>query len=98
MLDLVVFTQYPLSYAPTRIKKEARSVHLKIKVFGYNKIKNVNWLPHSKSVILREPNAKNNIYNLRDEILQYYIKQNSRVLNSNSYLRWSVLDKKLQTK
>ena len=96
MLDLVVFTQYPLSHAPTRINKEARNAHLKIQVFDYSKIKIVNKLPHSKSVILREPDAKNNIYDLRDEILQYYIKQNSKVLNSNSYLKWSVLDKKIQ--
>lgn len=96
MLDLVVFTQYPSSYAPLRIKKEASNVHLKIKIFGYSKIKNVNKLPHSKSVIFREPDAKNNIYNFRDKILRYYIKQNSRILNSRSYSRWSVLDKKLQ--
>ena len=96
MLDLVVFTQYPLSYAPTRIKKEARRMHLKIKIFDYSNIKNVNKLPRSKSLILREPDAKNNIYNLRDKILQYYIKQDSKILNSSSYLKWSILDKKLQ--
>jgi len=96
MLDIIVFTQHPASYAPTRFKKVAKDLGLKTRVISYKKITKVNNLPFSKFVILREPDARSNIYNLRDKILNHYLKQNATVINSNSYLKWSVLDKQLQ--
>ncbi|HLD92492.1 MAG TPA: ATP-grasp domain-containing protein [Patescibacteria group bacterium] len=97
-LDLVIFTQYPLSYAPTRLKDEAKKLGLKVKIFDYKKVKNVNNLPSSKYLILREPDAKNNIYHLRDDILNHYLLRTTKILNYKSYLKWSVLDKFLQHK
>ena len=97
-LDLVVFTQYPLSYAPTRIQEEANKLGLKVRVLGYDNLTFKTKLPQAKYVILREPNARNNIYKLRDHILKFYVSQTSEILNKKSYLKWSVLDKKLQHK
>ena len=92
MIDLLVFTQYPKSYAPKRFMNEAKSKKLSVQVIGYKSI-NLNDLPKAEVVILREPDAKDGIYNLRDQILNYYILTNSKVLNAESYLSWSILDK-----
>lgn len=97
MLDLIVFTQYPNAYGPKRFADEAISKNKSSTVIGYNDVDIVN-LPGAKSVILREPNAKDNIYDLRDKILRYYLSLGTKVLNSNSYLEWSVFDKITQTK
>lgn len=81
MFDLVVFTQYPKTYGPRRFETEAQSQS------------DTLLLPDAKAVILREPDYKNNIYDLRDKILNYYVSKEVKVLNSESYLKWSVLDK-----
>ncbi|KKP47914.1 MAG: Alpha-L-glutamate ligase, RimK family [Candidatus Woesebacteria bacterium GW2011_GWA1_33_30] len=47
-------------------------------------------------MILREPNPKKDLYRLRDKVLRHYLNSNTYVLNSKSYLKWSVLDKKTQ--
>jgi len=64
-----------------------------VKSYKYTDLTN---LPDAKFVILREPTASKNIYGLRDKILNYYVSKGSKVLNSKSYLEWSVLDKKTQ--
>ena len=95
MLDLVVFTQYPRTYGPKRFQEEAVKLGLtcKIKSYKYTDLKD---LPGSKFVILREPTAYKKIYDLRDAALNFYISKNSKILNQKSYLKWSVLDKKVQ--
>lgn len=96
MLDLVVFTQHPFAYAPKRLKTEAELYDLSIKIISYKNV-DLNNLPKASSVILREPDAKKNIYDLRDNILKYYDTKNSKILNRDSYLTWSILDKITQT-
>lgn len=93
MLDLLVFTQHPKAYAPIRFLQEAKNMDLRIKIYEYTKIKDINKLPESKAVILREPDFKNNLYELRDSILKHYQIHNSLILNYKSYSKWSVLDK-----
>lgn len=95
MFDLVVFTQYPPSYGLKRFRGEAEKLGLtcKIKSYKYTGLQN---LPQAKYVILREPTASRNMYGLRDEILKYYLKEKIPVLNSESYLKWSILDKLTQ--
>lgn len=95
MLDLLVFTQYPKTYGPQRIKEEALKLGLNCKIKAY-KYTNLNDLPEAKYVIFREPTASKNIYKLRDKILLHYVKKGSVVLNKESYLKWSILDKKTQ--
>jgi len=95
MFDLLIFTQYPKTYGPTRFKEEALKKGLNCLVKSY-KHTDLNNLPDAKFVILREPTASKNIYGLRDKILNYYVSKGSKVLNSKSYLEWSVLDKKTQ--
>lgn len=92
MFDLLIFTQHPGSYAPNRIKKESEKIGLNTKILSYGKV-DLSDLPKSKAVILREPDFEKNIYDLRDKILEEYLKNNSSILNYKSYLRWSVLDK-----
>jgi RimK family alpha-L-glutamate ligase len=94
--DLLVFTQYPLAYAPTRLRHEAKNMGLRFKICEYAKIKNIKKLPRAKSIILREPNISHKLYALRDAVLKHYLSTNTYVLNSNSYLKWSVLNKKTQ--
>ncbi len=96
MLDLLVFTQYPKTYGPTRFKDEAEKLGLNCKIKSY-KYTDLNDLPEAKYVIFREPTASKNIYELRDKILDFYVKNGSVVLNKNSYLKWSILDKKTQS-
>ena len=93
LFDLIVFTQYPNAYAPTRLLEEARNNDLRIKIYGYDKIQNINDLPLAKSVILREPNPKSELYKLRDKILSFYTNSDSSVLNHKSYQKWPILDK-----
>lgn len=96
MLDLLVFTQHPLSYAPNRLISEAELLGLNVNVLSYDGVDTDN-LPEARFVILREPDYKKNIYDLRDKILNFYVSKNTKVLNSESYLKWSVLDKITQT-
>ncbi len=96
MLDLLVFTQYPKTYGPQRLKEEASKMGLNCKIKSY-KHTSINDLPEAKYVIFREPTASKNIYEFRDKILQHYVDNGSKVLNSMSYSHWSVLDKKTQT-
>jgi RimK family alpha-L-glutamate ligase len=95
MLDLLVFTQYPRSYGPQRFKEEALKMGLDCKIKSYKYV-DLDNLPDAKHVILREPTASKNIYDLRDKLLHHYINQKSVILNQYSYLKWSVLDKKTQ--
>lgn len=92
MFEILIFTQRPQTYAPKRIKEESSKLGLASEIISYKKA-DINNLPVGKFVILREPDAKKNIYYLRDEILNFYLNSESKVLNSNSYLKWSVLDK-----
>lgn len=94
--DLVVFTQYTKAYAPRRFLREAKSLSVSAQLLTYRKTINVKKLPKAKFVILREPNPKAQLYKLRDKILWHYLSANTYVLNSSSYLKWSVLDKKTQ--
>lgn len=96
MFDLLVFTQHPKAYAPTRLLLESKKLKLTIKVIDYTKIKKISLLPQSKKVILREPNNKDNLYELRDMVLNHYKREGSKVLNQKSYEKWSILDKKTQ--
>lgn len=96
MIDLIVFTQYPKSYAPQRFLKESSNLGLNTKIISYLSVKNLKSLPTSKFVILREPDANKNLYSLRDKILTRYINKGSKVLNKDTYLKWSILDKKTQ--
>lgn len=96
MLDLLVFTQYPKTYGPQRIKDEALKIGLNCKIKSY-KNTDLNDLPESKYLIFREPTASKNIYEFRDKILLHYVKKGSVILNKESYLKWSVLDKITQT-
>ena len=92
MLDLLVFTQHPLAYAPRRFKDNAEKLGLSIQIISYKKV-DLDNLPDSKFVILREPDAKKNIYDLRDNVLNFYQNKNTKILNKDSYLTWSILDK-----
>jgi len=92
MLDLLIFTQYPRAYGPRRFKEEALKMGLVCKVKSY-KYTDLNNLPESKYVIFREPTASKNIYEFRDETMNFYINKNSKILNQDSYTKWSVLDK-----
>lgn len=92
MFDLLLFTQHPKAYAPNRLKIEAQLLGIRSQVISYKEV-DINKLSDAKAVILREPDFKNNIYDLRDQILNYYISKGSRVLNADSYKTWSVLDK-----
>lgn len=92
MLDLVIFTGHPTSYAPVRFSEEAFSQGVVLQIVDYDDV-DLKSLPDTKYVILREPDASKNIYGLRDEILRHYLSTNSFVLNANSYLEWSVFDK-----
>ena len=85
MLDLLIFTQYPKTYGPKRIKEEADKLGLNSKIKSY-KYTDLNDLPEAKYVIFREPTASKNIYEFRDKVLNFYIKNGSVVLNKNSYL------------
>lgn len=96
MFDLLVFTQYPKAYAPRRLVTEAKLYGLSFKLYGYKNIKSTSKLPRAKFVMLREPNISNKLYAVRDMVLKHYLSTNTHVLNSNSYLKWSVLDKKTQ--
>lgn len=92
------FTQHPSAYAPKRIKDEARLQGFTLQVLSYTGLKSqgltlLSNLPDAKAVILREPDYKNNIYKLRDQILNYYVSKNVKVLNQESYSKWSILDK-----
>lgn len=95
MFDLLIFTQYPKTYGPQRIKEEAIKLGLNCKIKSY-KYTDLNDLPEAKYVIFREPTASKNIYDLRDKILKSYIEKGSVILNRESYLKWSILDKKTQ--
>lgn len=95
MLDLLIFTQYPKTYGPKRLKEEALKLGLNCKIKSY-KYTDLNGLPESKYVIFREPTASKNIYGFRDAIMTFYINTGSKVLNKDSYTKWSVLDKKRQ--
>lgn len=97
MIDLLVFTQHPKAYAPKRFEIEAKLQGFTLQVLNYSKI-DLNSLPEAKAVILREPDHKKNIYKLRDDILNYYVSTNAKVLNAESYKKWSVLDKITQHK
>ena len=92
MFDLAVFTQYPKAYGPRRFKEEALKTGLECKVKSY-KYTDLDDLLESKFVIFREPTASKNIYDFRDKILNCYLSKNAKILNSESYLKWSVLDK-----
>lgn len=96
MLDLVIFSQHSNAYAPGRFLQEAKNLGFSAQVIGYREIKDIDLLPKSKFVILREPNADDNLYDLRDKILNYYSIPNTYTLNAKSYLKWSVFDKLLQ--
>ncbi len=96
MLDLLIFTQYPKTYGPTRFRGEAEKMGLSCKIKSY-KYTDLNDLPEAKYVIFREPTASKNIYEFRDKILNFYVKNCSFVLNKNSYSKWSILDKKTQS-
>ncbi len=93
MLDLLVFTQHPPAYAPVRFLQEAKNMDLRIKIYDYAKVKNINELPESKAIILREPDYKKDLYELRDRILNHYLVHKSKILNLKSYMKWSVLNK-----
>lgn len=95
MLDLLVFTQYPRTYGPRRFKEEADKLGLSCKIKAY-KYADLNDLPDAKYVIFREPTSSKNIYVFRDQILNYYVNKNSKILNKDSYTKWSILDKKTQ--
>lgn len=92
MFDLLIFTQHPGSYAPNRLREESEKIGINTKVLNYGKV-DLNKLPESKAVILREPDFEKNIYKLRDEILNKYLLNKTKVLNEKSYSKWSVLDK-----
>lgn len=96
--DLLIFTQHPLAYAPNRLVVEASKLGFKPIVISYSSLNINNFinLPSAKYVILREPDTNKNLYTLRDNILKHYFSQGSVVLNSQSYLKWSVLDKLTQ--
>ncbi len=96
MLDLLIFTQYPKTYGPTRFRNEAEKLGLNCKIKSY-KHTDLNDLPEAKHVIFREPTASKNIYEFRDEAMNFYINKNSKILNQDSYTKWSVLDKKTQS-
>lgn len=94
MFDLLVFTQHPSSYAPNRFIEECKKLKIKAKIIDYA---DINYpLPDSKNIIFREPDFVKNIYGKRDELISYYLNKGAYVLNSNTYLTWSVLDKKTQ--
>lgn len=98
MFDLLVFTQHPKAYGPRRLHEEAKSQGVTPQVLSYTSLQSqgvtlLSRLPKAKCVILREPDYKKDLYKLRDEILNFYISKKVKVLNSESYLKWSVLDK-----
>lgn len=95
MFDFLVFTQYPNAHAPKRLLKEAQLVGFNISILGYGKVDLKN-LPNAKAIMLREPDARKKLYKLRDEVLYFYKDKNSKILNAESYLKWSVLDKLTQ--
>lgn len=95
MIDFLIFTQYPRTYGPTRFKEESEKLGLNCKIKSY-KYADLTDLPESKFVILREPTAVKNIYEFRDKILNHYLSIGAKVLNHESYLKWSILDKKTQ--
>lgn len=96
MLDLLVFIQHLSAYAPKRLGEEANLKGCTLQVISYSNV-DTNNLPKTKAVILREPDYKKNIYNLRDQILNYYISKKTKILNQESYNKWSILDKITQT-
>lgn len=82
-----------MAYGPRRFLQEAKNLGYRLRVIDYSVAAKRQNLPDSKAVILREPNHNSMLYELRDKILKYYISTNSKILNSNSYLKWSILDK-----
>lgn len=96
MFDLLIFTQYPKTYGPQRLKEAALKLGLNCKIKSY-KYTDLNDLPEARYVIFREPTASKNIYGFRDKLLLSYVEKGSVILNKESYLKWSILDKKTQT-
>lgn len=93
MLDLLVFTQHPSAYAPRRLSAEAKNLGLRVQVIGYSEVQKRRGFPDAKAVILREPDYKKDIYELRDSVLNHYVSKKVKILNQESYLKWSILDK-----
>lgn len=89
--NLAIFTQYSNAYAPTRLSQECAKAGIKSTTVSYSFLPLT--LPKARSVILREPNSALNIYSKRDKILNFYLQNKTNVLNSQSYLTWSELDK-----
>ena len=93
MLDLLVFTQHTKAYAPKRLREEATKLGCRVQVIGYSEAAKLQKFPEAKAVILREPDYKKGLYELRDSILNHYLIHKSKILNHKSYTKWSVLDK-----
>lgn len=95
MFDLLVFTQHPKAYAPKRLCEEVKLKGSTLQVINYADLKGstLQDLPEARAVVLREPDYKKDIYELRDQILKHYVSKKAKILNADSYLKWSVLDK-----
>lgn len=96
MFDLLIFTQYSNAYGPQRFSEESQKAGLRVKVISYDDVSEVSILPASKMIILREPNFVSNFYDLRDKIIDYYMKMDSAILNSKTFKKWPVIDKFVQ--
>lgn len=93
--DLLVFTHHPNAYAPIRLVTEAQKLGLSSQIINYDEV-NLEKLPEANFVILREPDTEKCIYHIRDRVLGYYKSRGARILNQDSYTKWSVLDKLTQ--
>jgi gamma-F420-2:alpha-L-glutamate ligase len=105
MTNLLIITTSKGAYAPRRFKEEAMKTDIDTQLSSY---RSFSWditckeirclitgeeLPKATHVILREPGFEGTYTPQRDYLLHYYHSKGIKVLNAESFLQWSILDK-----
>jgi len=105
MNNLFIVTTSKGAYAPKRFNEEALKIGIDTQLASY---RSFSWditdkrttclikgemLPDAKYVILREPGFEGTYTPQRDYLLHYYHSKGTKILNAESFLHWSILDK-----
>lgn len=105
LFDVLIFSKAPKAYEPTCFYEEAEKRSLKVKVVSYPRIdfeikkEEIRLLyeggsmPQGKFIIFRAAGGDNFYIPQRDFLLNWYLGGGGKVLNSETYLKWSRLDK-----
>lgn len=103
--DILIFSKAPKDYGPMRLLEEANKLGLDTEIISYPLCNfiikkdevTVLWkdkpMPKAEMVVFRAPGGDGFYIPQRDYLLHWFDEQGAQILNKETYIKWSRLDK-----